>query len=79
MVSYDHFKIALLTRLRNAESEGQTEIAVSSVEFCNSFRRGALNVEACCEAMKDMMNASDVLEHDRDSGIGLVIRYSLPR
>lgn len=79
MVSYDHFRIALLTRLRHAEAEGQTEITVNSVEFCASFRRGALNVDACCQAMKDEMQVGDILEHDRDSGIGQIIRYKLPR
>jgi hypothetical protein len=75
MVSYDHFKIALLTRLRIAESEGQTEIAVNSVEFCNSFRRGPLNVQACCQAMKDEMKVGDVIQ--QDSADGLTIRYQL--
>jgi hypothetical protein len=79
MVSYDHFRIALLTRLRTAASGGQTEIVINSVEFCSSFRKGALNVESCCQAMKDEMKPGDVLVHDRDSGTGLQIRYQLPR
>ena len=79
MVSYDHFRIALLTRLRTAGSEGETEISLNSVEFCGSLRKGTLNVEACCQAMRDEMKPDDVVEHERDSGIGLVIRYRLPR
>lgn len=79
MVSYDHFRIALITRLRLAESEGQKEITITSVEFCNSFRKGGLDIDACCQAMKDELKPGDVVEQERDSGIGLVIRYQLPR
>ena len=79
MVSYDHFRIVLLTRLRLAASEGQADIAVNSVEFSGSFRKGALNVESCCQAMKDEMKPGDVIETERDSGVGLTIRYQLPR
>jgi hypothetical protein len=79
MVSYDHFRIALLSRLWTAASEGRTDVLINSVEFCSSFRKGALNVQSCCQAMKDEMKPGDVVEHERDSGGGLAIRYQLPR
>lgn len=78
MVSYDHFRIALLTRLRLLESD-QTEIAINSIEFCSSFRKGGLNIDACCQAMTDEMQSGDVVEQERESGDGLTIRYQLPR
>jgi len=77
MVSYDHFTISLLSRLRSAQSEGLMEISINSLEFCSSFRRGGLNIDACCEAMKNHMGPGDVIEQDRESGIGLTIRYVL--
>lgn len=79
MVSYDHFRHGLRIRFQRAEAEGKDNIAITSVEFCNSFRKGAQNVKSCCQAMKDEMRAGDVLEHERDSGVGLIIRYRLPR
>ena len=79
MVSYDHFRIALLPRLRLAESEVRAEITITSIEFCASFRKGGLNMDACCEAMKDEMQPGDVVEQERDSGVGLTIRYQFPR
>jgi hypothetical protein len=36
-------------------------------------------MDACCEAMQQEIKASDVLIQDKNSGLGMSVRYQLPR
>jgi hypothetical protein len=36
-------------------------------------------MEACCEAMQQEIKPTDVVMRDKDSGVGMRVRYQLPR
>ena len=79
MVSYDHFKLELLLKLRESHSGRAKELVVNSTELVGSVRKGVLNNGTCCQMMKDEMKPGDILLQDEDSGVGITVRYLLPR
>lgn len=68
-----------MLKLRQAQSAGAHDLLVNSTNLIGSIRKGVLNSENCCHVMKDEMKPGDVLVDDWDSGIGMTIRYQLPR
>jgi hypothetical protein len=78
MVSVDHFRYELIAQLRRAASEGATTMVVTSGDLCRSIRDANRWTQACCEAMKAEMKDGDVMIDER-SGLGMTIRYRLPR
>ena len=78
MVSADHFRQELITRLGRAAAEGATKIVITSGELCRSIRMGSHSTHACCEAMQAEIKPGDVVL-DQTSGAGMTVRYLLPR
>jgi hypothetical protein len=79
MVSVDHFSHELRSQLHSAAAQGATSIVITSTELCKSVRMGTAWMEACCEAMQQEIKPSDIVIRDRDSGVGMRVRYQLPR
>jgi hypothetical protein len=79
MVSLDHFRHELTVTLRQAHLAGAIDLLVNSTEFVGFMRKGESNGENCRQAMNDEMKLGDVREPEIDGGIGLTIRYQLPR
>jgi hypothetical protein len=79
MVSVDHFAYELRLQLRTATDQGATSIVMTSRDLCKAVRTGSSSLDACCEAMKQEIRPEDVVLHDKDIGVGMSIRYQLPR
>ena len=79
MVSVDHFTHELRSQLHSAAEQGATSIVITSSELCKSVRMGSVWMEACCEAMQQEIKPTDVVIRDKDSGVGMRVRYQLPR
>lgn len=79
MVSADHFAHELRLQLHSAAEQGATSIVISASELAKSIRTGTSSMDACCEAMQQEIKASDVLIQDKNSGLGMSVRYQLPR
>ena len=78
MVSIYHFRYELIAQLRRAAVEVAPTIVVTSGDLCKSIRDGNRWTQACCEGMKAEMKDGDVMIDER-SGLGMTIRYRLPR
>ncbi len=79
MVSVDHLTHELRSQLHSATEQGATSIVITSSELCKSVRMGSAWMEACCEAMQQEIKPTDVVIRDKDSGVGMRVRYQLPR
>jgi hypothetical protein len=79
MVSVDHFTHELRSQLHSAAEQGATSIVITSSELCKSVRMGSAWMEACCETMQQEIKSTDVVIRDKDSGVGMRVRYQLPR
>ena len=79
MVSVDHFTHELRSQLHSAADQGAASIVISSSELSKSVRSGSASMDACCEAMQQETKPSDVVIRDKDSGVGMRVRYQLPR
>jgi hypothetical protein len=78
MVSVDHFGYELRRQLREAAAAGATELPMTSHDLCRSIRAGTAWLNACCEAMQQELQDSDIVVQDRN-GLGMSVRYKLPR
>jgi hypothetical protein len=79
MVSADHFAHELRLQLHRAAEQGATSIVISASELAKSIRSGSASMDACCEAMQQEIRANDALIQDKNSGLGMSVRYRLPR
>jgi 3-keto-L-gulonate-6-phosphate decarboxylase len=79
MVSADHFRYELRLQLRRAFEQGATSIVITASELSKSVRGVVTSMDACCEAMQVEIMANDVLIQNNDSGLGMSVRYQLPR
>jgi hypothetical protein len=79
MVSADHFTYELRSQLRTAADQGATSIVITSRELCESVRMGSAWLNACCKAMELEVRPGDTVIHGKDVGVGMSIRYELPR
>jgi hypothetical protein len=78
MVSVDHFSYELRRQLREAAADGASELPLTSHDLCRSVRAGTAWLNACCEAMEQELQESDIVVQDRN-GLGMSVRYKLPR
>lgn len=78
MVSVDHFGYELRRQLRDAAADGASELPITSHDLCRSIRTGTAWLNACCEAMEQELQESDIVVQDRN-GLGMSVRYKLPR
>ena len=79
LVSADHFRQELLSRMKRACENGATDVLINSAELRHSLRGGDFGTDVCCDVMEAEMKPGDVLVLDRNSGAGLTVRYLLPR
>ena len=79
MVSFDHFRLELLTQMAEAATKGQLAILINSHELCRSFRTGSSWSSSCCNAMEAEMTVGDTLIVERANQSGMTVRYLLPR
>ncbi len=78
MVSVDHFAYELRLKLKDAAEQGAANIVITSGEFCKAIRNSGHSTQACCDAMQaEVRPGDDVLVSA--SGLGMKIRYRLPR
>jgi hypothetical protein len=78
LVSVDHFRYELIAQLRSAAAQGASTVVVNSTELCRSIRDATHWTHACCEAMEAEIKPGDVVIR-QNSGVGLTVRYLLPR
>jgi hypothetical protein len=79
LVSADHFRHELLSRMKRAGENGATDVLINSAELRHSLRGGDFGTDVCCDVMEAEMKPGDVLVQGRTSGAGLTVRYLLPR
>jgi hypothetical protein len=79
MVSVDHFAYELRLHLRTATAQGATSIVVTSRDLCKCVRMGSSSLDACCDAMKQEIRPDDEVLQDKEIGVGMTVRYQLPR
>ena len=78
----DHFREELLGQMARATARGAKNILINSAELhCSlgDFPGANHHSTACCDAMESEMKAGDAVLVEKSSGIGLTIRYVLPR
>ena len=79
MVSSDHFRHELRVQLSHAAKGGEIDILITSAELCRSIVNGSSWSASCCEAMEAEFMTGDTLLLDRTNGVGMTVRYLLPR
>jgi hypothetical protein len=79
MVSTDHFRQELTAQLARAVHGGRLDILINSGELCRSIQNGGASAEFCCDAMEAEMKTGDILLIERSNGVGMTVRYLLPR
>jgi hypothetical protein len=79
MVSTDHFRQELLAQLGSAATNGRIDVLINSGELCRSISNGNSSSVACCDAMQGEFQLGDTLLLDRSNGVGMTVRYLLPR
>jgi hypothetical protein len=79
MVSMDHFRHELLAQMSRAEGVGRKDLLINSGELCRSIPTGGSWMAYCCDAMEAEMKLGDTLLIERANGVGMTVRYLLPR
>jgi hypothetical protein len=79
MVSTDHFRQGLLAQLGRAATQGRIDILINAGDLCRSITRGGPGSASCCDAMQQEFKPGDTLLLDRTNGVGMTVRYLLPR
>ena len=82
MVSTDHFRQGLLAQMARASSGGRIDVLINSGELYRSlggYPGSAHRMSFCCDAMEAEMKPGDVLLLERTNGVGMTVRYLLPR
>lgn len=78
MVSTDHFRQELVAQLGRAAHAGRIDVLINSGELCRSIREG-FESASCCDAMQAEFKPGDTVLPDRSNGVGMTVRYLLPR
>jgi hypothetical protein len=79
LVSAVHFGLELRSQLRAAASQGDASVVINSSDLSKSIQMGSSSMDACCEAMQEEVKAGDVVIRNKNSGVGMSVRYQLPR
>jgi hypothetical protein len=82
MVSTDYFRQGLLAQMGRAAHGGQIDVLINSGELYRSlggYPGSKHGMPSCCDAMQEEMKLGDTILLDRTSGVGMTVRYLLPR
>jgi hypothetical protein len=82
MVTVDHFRKGLLAQMDRAAHRGRIDVLINSGELYRSlggYPGSTHGMPFCCDAMQAEMKLGDTLLLDRASGVGMTVRYLLPR
>ena len=82
MVSTDHFRQGLLAQMARASHGGLIDVLINSGELYRSlggYPGSTHGLPFCCDAMEAEMKPGDVLLLERTNGVGMTVRYLLPR
>jgi UDP-N-acetylmuramyl pentapeptide synthase len=79
MVSVDHFRQELQAQMGRAATQGRIDILINAGDLCRSITRGGPGSDPCCDAMQQEFRPGDTLLLDRTNGVGMTVRYLLPR
>ena len=82
MVSTEHFRIEIRSRLELENAQGQQRLTLGSDELYQSISKLPVFdpwMIFCCNAVRAEMAASDTVVFDGSKIVLLTIRYALPR
>jgi hypothetical protein len=82
MVSIDYFRQGLLEQMDRAANGGRIDILITSgALYCSlgGYPGSTHGMPSCCDAMQAEMKCGDTMLLDRASGVGMTVRYLLPR
>ena len=82
MVSANHFRRGLLGQMARAAKGGQMDVLINCGELYRSlggYPGSTHGMSFCCEAMQAEMRPGDTLLVERVHGVGMTVRYRLPR
>jgi hypothetical protein len=79
MVSVDQYRHELRSRIDRAALNGATEILIDGDELCRTLRGDITAPDACSKAMRDELKHGDIVFIETGPGVGMTIRYLLPR
>lgn len=82
MVTIEYFRQGLLAQMDRAVHHGRIDVLINSGELyrlLGGYPGSAHGMPFCCDAMQAEMQLGDTLILDRTSGVGMTIRYMLPR
>jgi UDP-N-acetylmuramyl pentapeptide synthase len=79
MVSTDRFRHELRAQLARAATGGGIDVLINLGELCRSIAKGSSSASSCCDAMQAELKLGDTLLLDRTNGVGMTVRYLLPR
>jgi hypothetical protein len=82
MVTIDHFRQGLLAQMSRAAIRGRIDVLINSGELYRTlggYPGSTHGMPSCWDAMQAEMKLGDTLLLDRTSGVGMTIRYLLPR
>jgi hypothetical protein len=79
MVSIDYFGLELQTLFDRAASHGAADILINGGELCRPFRGSVTARDACSKAMRAELKSGDVVLIEAGAGVGMTVRYRLPR
>jgi hypothetical protein len=79
MLSTYHFRHELRAQLAQAGKVGLIDVVINSGELCRSINNGSSWSAFCCDAMQAEIKPGDTLVLDQTNGVGMTVRYLLPR
>jgi hypothetical protein len=82
VVSIDHFRRELRAQMGRASAQGSVDIVMTSGELYRSlggYPGSSHGMTFCCDAMQDEMKPGDILLVGQVNGVGMTVRYYLPR
>jgi hypothetical protein len=82
MVSIDHYRDELVAQLGQAAGLGRIDVLTNAGELYRSLVKSpqtAQEMGRCCDAMQAEMKPGDSMIIDRANGVGMTVRYLLPR
>jgi 5-methylcytosine-specific restriction protein A len=82
MVSIDHFRQGLQAQMFRTAHGGLIDVLINAGELhrsLGSYPGSTHGMPSCCDAMQAVMKRGDTMLLDRTSGVGMTVRYLLPR
>jgi hypothetical protein len=82
MVSIDHYRQELVAQLGRAAEMGRIDILTNAAELYRSLVKSPQTPQEmgrCCDAMQAEMKPGDSMIVERANGVGMTVRYLLPR